>query len=153
MNRPLACLSVRQPWASLLVHFIKPIENRAWYCAHRGPIVIHAGRTWKADEEAAYRELLQIAVDLGDRHRQDVLFQSRSLLGGFVGAINMVDCIDEKTWYARGGRPYDGRHEWFTGPFGFRSDRAQAFPELVPYKGMQGLFRVPRHHVPYALAV
>lgn len=35
-------LSVRQPWASLLVSGLKDIENRTWAPNFRGRIMIHA---------------------------------------------------------------------------------------------------------------
>ncbi len=81
----IACLSIRQPWASLCAWGIKHIENRTWHCALREPLIIHAGKTWKAEEQAAYDELMQIAITMRDTRRQEILFLSRSLLGGFVG--------------------------------------------------------------------
>lgn len=37
-------LSVRQPWASLIVCGFKPFENRSWSTSHRGPVWIHASK-------------------------------------------------------------------------------------------------------------
>jgi hypothetical protein len=37
-------LSIRQPWAGLIVAGIKDIENRSWSTSYRGPILIHAGK-------------------------------------------------------------------------------------------------------------
>ena len=37
------CLSLHQPWASLLVMGIKRHEGRTWYTQHRGRLWIHAG--------------------------------------------------------------------------------------------------------------
>jgi hypothetical protein len=151
MRDTIACLSIRQPWASLCAWGIKPIENREWYCALRGPLVIHAGKTWKDDEQAAYDELMQIAIDIGDVRRQEILSMSRSLLGGFVGVAKMTACITVREWHNDGGKQYDGRYEWFTGPFGFSFAASWAFPQLVPYKGMRGIFRVPVRDVPYLM--
>ncbi|MES1909220.1 MAG: hypothetical protein MHM6MM_001998 [Cercozoa sp. M6MM] len=36
------CLSMHQPWASLLVRGIKRMEGRQWPCDHRGRLFIHA---------------------------------------------------------------------------------------------------------------
>ena len=38
----LPALSVRQPWAWLIVNGVKDIENRLWRTHHRGPSLIHA---------------------------------------------------------------------------------------------------------------
>src|SRR5437016_1110202 len=37
-------LSIKQPWAALLVHGHKTIEVRRWPTARRGTILIHAAR-------------------------------------------------------------------------------------------------------------
>ena len=34
-------LTVRHPWASLLIHGTKRVENRTWPTAYRGPVAIH----------------------------------------------------------------------------------------------------------------
>jgi hypothetical protein len=39
----LPALSVRQPWAWLIVNGLKDIENRPRRTLHRGPLLIHAG--------------------------------------------------------------------------------------------------------------
>ena len=62
MPETYACVSVRQPWADLLVSGIKSVENRSWKCAHRGPLLIHAGKTWGRDEQSAHDRLLENAL-------------------------------------------------------------------------------------------
>ena len=56
----MKCLSVRQPWASLIIHDMKRVEFRTWATPHRGPLLIHAGkarpdadgcREWQADPD------------------------------------------------------------------------------------------------------
>lgn len=134
---------MRQPWANLIVYGVKPLENRQWYCSYRGRLVIHAGRTWGAEEEKNYEQLMQIAVDHDDKPRQEALFMARSMLGGFVGMVDMVGCIDDGVWRRRGGGAFDGWQNWFVGPYAFEFARARAFNRLVTYKGRQGMFRVP----------
>jgi hypothetical protein len=46
-----ACLSMHQPWASLLVHGIKRIEGRSWATDHRGWLWIAS--TAQEPEQAA----------------------------------------------------------------------------------------------------
>jgi hypothetical protein len=41
-------ISIRQPWASLIVSGIKDIENRTWPTRYRGPVLIHASQ--RADD-------------------------------------------------------------------------------------------------------
>jgi hypothetical protein len=35
-------ISIRQPWADLIVNGSKNIENRSWPTSYRGPVLIHA---------------------------------------------------------------------------------------------------------------
>ena len=46
-------LSIRQPWASLIILGLKSVEIRSWPTAHRGPLFIHAAKT--LDERAQGR--------------------------------------------------------------------------------------------------
>src|ERR1051326_1498970 len=45
-------LSVRQPWAWLIIYGGKDIENRDWPTSHRGPTLIHAGKQWDIDRKS-----------------------------------------------------------------------------------------------------
>lgn len=40
----MMCLSMHQPWASLLVYGIKRVEGRGWNTDFRGRLWIHAGK-------------------------------------------------------------------------------------------------------------
>lgn len=143
MPESYACVSVRQPWADLLAAGIKPVENRSWSCAHRGPLLIHAGKTWGRDEQAAYDDLLERALHAGHRRMVDVLARSQSRLGGLVGMTVMVGSIDEDEWLERGGGRFNGLDQWFVGPFGWLQSQARVFDPFIPFKGQQGLFRIP----------
>jgi activating signal cointegrator 1 len=50
---PEKALSVRQPWASLIVCGLKTVEIRTWQTTHRGPLYIHASKS--LDEMAMNR--------------------------------------------------------------------------------------------------
>lgn len=41
----MKALSIRQPWASLILAGHKTVENRVWNTGYRGPIIVHAGVT------------------------------------------------------------------------------------------------------------
>lgn len=56
------CLSMHQPWASLLVAGIKTVEGRGWYTNHRGRLWIAATVRVPPDDEVKaveqqYRDL------------------------------------------------------------------------------------------------
>jgi hypothetical protein len=39
-------LSVRRPWAHLIIRGSKPVENRTWVTRYRGRVWLHAGQGW-----------------------------------------------------------------------------------------------------------
>ncbi len=43
--RKLKAISIRQPWAWLIVNGYKDVENRIWVANLRGPVLIHAGQS------------------------------------------------------------------------------------------------------------
>jgi hypothetical protein len=85
-------LSVRQPWAALIVSGIKDVENRTWRTNYRGPVLIHA--SLRADDVAG-SELVRYygAFSPSDQPR-----------GGIVGIVDIVDCVRPhvSSWYAPG---------------------------------------------------
>lgn len=50
----MKAISIRQPWASLIVLGIKDIENRSWPTSQRGIVLVHAskGMTRSEHEDA-----------------------------------------------------------------------------------------------------
>ena len=40
----MKCLSIKQPWAALILNGRKTLELRSWTTKHRGPLAIHAGK-------------------------------------------------------------------------------------------------------------
>lgn len=46
--KPLKALTLTQPWASLMAIGAKTLETRSWGTTYRGPLAIHAGRTYQA---------------------------------------------------------------------------------------------------------
>jgi hypothetical protein len=82
-------LTVRQPWASLIMAGLKTVENRTRQIvgAHRGPLLIHAGK--QPDPDAA--ALLKL---IGARlHRDDLTDWAHSDLptGVILGQVTVAD--------------------------------------------------------------
>ena len=125
----MKALSIRQPWAWLIVNGHKPVENRTWETLRRGPILIHAGQTMtRADHDAC---MLFLA---SDRRTADVidLLPHRDAFerGGIVGQADLVACL----------RAHES--PYLCGPFGFVLANPRPLP-FSPLKGALGLFNVP----------
>ena len=127
----MKCISIRQPWASLIIHHGKDIENRGWYTHVRGRVLVHAakGMTRAEWENAVYdmhtvcgvpMELLQTGCEFDQLQR-----------GGVIGSVEIVDCVKASgsRWHAQG--------QW-----GFVLRDPQPLP-FRPFKGALGFFEVP----------
>ena len=117
----MKALSIRQPWAWLIVHGHKPVENRTWSTSHRGELLIHAGKAFDADGLAIVLEAFP--------HMSGVLPQQFDL-GGIVGTAQLLDCVTSHP------------SRYFTGPYGFVMHQARPLA-FVPCRGELSFFNVP----------
>ena len=112
-------ISIRQPWADLIIYGEKDIENRNWYTPYRGPVFIHAARSF---DTQAYQWIL--------RHHGHVYTPKMKFnRGGIIGVANLSYVYKEHS------------SEWFQGKFGFFLEDRQPV-DFVPLKGQLGLFNV-----------
>lgn len=123
----MKAISIKQPFAWLVVKGIKDIENRTWKANYRGTLIIHASKAWSQGGYEHIRDNMGLKV--GIPCKKDYAF------GALIGMVNMVDC---KT-----------RHpsKWFVGPYGFVFKSAEAWEDPMPYRGQLGLFEVPDEEV------
>ncbi len=85
----MKCLSLRQPWASLVILGLKRYETRTWSTNYRGPLAIHAGRTLTADAAAlCNREPLRSLLLSAGYH-----FLADLPRGVVLGTVELCDCI------------------------------------------------------------
>jgi hypothetical protein len=123
-------LSIRQPWASLILLAGKDIENRTWETRVRGAILIHAAKGMTKKEYIEARAFASFATCILDPVRLDVLELAHLPRGGIIGSVNLVDCV------------YQSDSPWFQGPYGFALRDPKPLP-FVPVKGQLGFFDVP----------
>lgn len=114
-------LSIRQPWAWLIVRGHKDIENRVWSTNLRGRILIHAGKGYGREGEED-REFVMGEFGIAIPSKADLEF------GGIVGHADLVDCVHES------------RSRWFNGPFGLVFANAAPRP-FEPRIGALNFFR------------
>lgn len=77
-------LSLKQPWATLLVHGLKTMEIRRWGTVRCGWVLIHAAKR-PDDRPEAWTRL--------PKH----LYQEAQLSGGILGAAEIVGCRPYKS--------------------------------------------------------
>jgi hypothetical protein len=135
----MKCLTLMQPWASLIVHGYKRYETRSWVTSHRGPLLIHAGRRFPEP----VREMCMQLPFAGCLRHMGVLLPSQLPLGAVVGVVTVVDCIPASDLAdtldpreRQFGNFADGRYAWLlAGPVPL------AVP--VPCPGRLGVFELP----------
>uniref|UniRef100_A0A0X3P852 Activating signal cointegrator 1 n=1 Tax=Schistocephalus solidus TaxID=70667 RepID=A0A0X3P852_SCHSO len=90
------CLSMHQPWASLLVRGIKRDEGRTWYSAHRGPLWIAAAA--KVPEDFEIRAVEEECIGHGAQ-RSD--FPKSYPTGCLLGRVNVDDVLPQSEYRSR----------------------------------------------------
>ena len=125
----MKALSIRQPWAHMIVHCGKDIENRVWPTRFRGRVLIHASKGMTAEE---YEDALDFAFRPCGIDPATLSIPRAHLLdrGGIVGSVEIVDCV------TRSDSP------WFMGTYGFVLRNPVVLP-FRPYRGALGFFDVP----------
>lgn len=92
-------LSIKQPWAYLIVSGAKDLENRTWQTKHRGPLAIHASGNfaWDFFEFAAEDARLDPFVEKVKEHFGIVgkkITKNSQEIGAIVGTVTLADVID-----------------------------------------------------------
>lgn len=72
----MKALTIKQPWASLIVDGYKCYEFRSWKTSYRGKILIHAGKNLE-------KKMLE----------RFSCYNLKYELGAIVGEADLVDCI------------------------------------------------------------
>lgn len=121
----MTVLSIRQPWAWLIIHGGKDIENRTWTTKFRGRFLVHAAKGMTRGE---YEDAYDVAMVANPA----ILFPTFESLqrGGIIGGVELVDCVRESD------------SPWYMGDVGFVLRKPVALP-FVPLKGQLGFFAAP----------
>jgi hypothetical protein len=115
----IPALSIRQPWAWLIVNGHKDVENREWITNYRGPILIHSGK--KLDEDFYPLGMPEAAKNTPS--------DDELPLGGIVGVAELIDCVGHSD------------SPWFFGTYGFIFKNARPLP-LIQCRGQLGIFDI-----------
>jgi hypothetical protein len=121
-------LSLKQPWATLLVHGRKSIEVRSWPTPRRGRIFIHAAGVSDPRPEAW-------------AHVPPELRAAAELVGGIIGAADLTGCVAYRTpeAFVADQLLHLNDPSWFKPPvlYGFTF----ANVEVVPFRQLPGWMR------------
>jgi hypothetical protein len=123
-------LSIRQPWAWLIIHGGKDIENRTWPTKFRGHFLVHASKGMTRKEYIEVLDYIEKRIDVNPEfagvYNRLPLFEELEL-GGIIGEVTLVDCVIKSD------------SPWFFGTYGFVLKDVKPLM-FTPLKGMLGFF-------------
>ncbi len=123
----MKALSIRQPWAWLIIHGGKDVENRSWHTKYRGRFLVHAAKGMTSDEfTQAMLYCLDRGLTLPDRDDMQC--------GGIIGSVELVDSLDHSD------------SPWYMGEKAFLLQDPKPL-SFTPLKGRLNFFEVPEELV------
>lgn len=126
----MVALSIRQPWAWLIVNGFKDIENRDWSTKQRGRVLVHAAKGMTRDEYESCLWHCRAVAEVRPFPAGTRLPSFKEMeRGGIVGSVEIVDCVSKSD------------SPWFFGRYGFVLRDPQPLP-FQPLKGQLGFFKM-----------
>ena len=82
-------ITIKQPWASLIIDGIKDIENRTWPTKFRGRVLVHSAESPAKGLPSEFLNGIQYA-QVFTKNKLDSL---NGLNGYILGSVDIVDCV------------------------------------------------------------
>jgi hypothetical protein len=125
---PQYALSVKQPWAALIMCGLKTIEIRRWPTARRGRVFIHAARS-NDDRPQGWERVTESVKD------------TAQLQGGLLGTVEITGCLAyrNKDDFLRDSHLHLNDPSWYDGSqlYGFCFSN----PVIETFQPLAGWFR------------
>lgn len=126
-KKTVKVLTIKQPWATLIMQGYKRFEFRSWQTKYRGDLLIHAGK--EIDKEAIKRLEKYLPEELPT--------------GKILGKVTLVDCIkmspEFKEELLKENRDIYTKSS-FQENYGWQMDNVQVFKEPIEAKGHLSLW-------------
>ncbi len=120
-------ITIKQPWATLIVEGYKRFEFRSWKTNYRGDILIHAGKG--IDKEAMERLKKYLPDEIP--------------LGKIIGKATLIDCIpmskDFADMLAKENNDIYTTHS-FSRNYGFKLENVEKLDNPIEIRGQLGLW-------------
>lgn len=119
-------LTIKQPWAELIINGYKKYEFRGWKTKYRGKILIHAGMSLEKDMMIRFKD-----------------YNLDYTLGAIIGEADLVDCILVDKKFNEELRNIDpivyGRSNHVEN-YAWKLENIIKYDEPIPCKGQLGLW-------------
>ncbi|KAM3280367.1 hypothetical protein ACQJBY_047265 [Aegilops geniculata] len=136
------CLTMHQPWASLLVHGIKRVEGRSWPSPVTGRLWIHAAsKVPDPDTVAAMEDFYREIYAVDGVHRID--FPQHYPVSRLLGCVEVVGCVRSEELVCWEDVPQSVRLEGLT-DFCWLCENPQKLVVPFEMRGYQGVYNLER---------
>lgn len=149
----MKAISIKQPWASLIVEGIKDIENRTWKCPEKyigQRVLIHASAHQKLDKMPLDFILNkhQLAV-LSEHYTELELCKKHNNYGVIIGSVEIVDCVinHPSIWAEKSelGQKNEPPCDFCKPIYNWVLANPIKFPKPIPAKGKLGFWDFDLH--------
>ncbi|WP_379127974.1 ASCH domain-containing protein [Paenibacillus sp. sgz500958] len=134
----MRCLTIRQPWATLVALGEKEFETRSWKTGYRGELAIHAGKT--IDKAACLEEPFRSVLA---RHG----YTADNLpTGSIIAAGNLTECYEAAQLAEREGGISDNEvvfGDFSEGRYAWKLESMTPLVHPIPAKGRLGFWEYP----------
>ncbi|KAF7094947.1 hypothetical protein CFC21_097215 [Triticum aestivum] len=136
------CLTMHQPWASLLVHGIKRVEGRSWPSPVTGRLWIHAAsKVPDPDTVAAMEDFYREIYAVDGVHHID--FPQHYPVSRLLGCVEVVGCVRSEELVCWEDVPQSVRLEGLT-DFCWLCENPQKLVVPFEMRGYQGVYNLER---------
>lgn len=128
----MKAITVKQPWASLIVSGIKDIENRTWKTYFRGRVLIHS-----SSGKSQFNFTTAQNVKLNELNLRR-WYDREQIKGSIIGSVEIVDCTTEhpSIWAKKNSGRLSAPKQWLDKPtYNWVLANPIKFPEPIPVKG------------------
>ena len=125
----MKALTIKQPWATLIMQGDKRFEFRSWKTNFRGDVLIHAGKG--LDKEAVIRLKKYLPDELP--------------MGKILGKVTITDCVPMSDEFAKmlskeNSDIYTSHS--FSNNYGFQIENVEVFDTPIDAKGQLGFWNI-----------
>lgn len=119
-------LTIKEPWATLIIEGYKRYEFRSWKTKYRGKILIHAGMSLERDNAERFKE-----------------YNLEYSKGAIIGEAELVDCIfvtPEINEELKQLNPLVYGKSGHVEKYAWKLENIKKYDEPIPVKGQLGLW-------------
>lgn len=137
----MRCISLWQPWASLVAYGFKQYETRHWKPSENiigGLLAIHAARRWTVEEARYMKHFVLTYPDVKEKLSPDGLL--RPPLGAIVAACRLVAVYRSEEHFYQVDEKERAFGDWTPGRYVWKLEVVKLPAEPIPARGAQGIF-------------